>query len=510
MSQRQTGKQRSQRIQIDYYRHRGGLHRLKWICAAIGLFGAVAYAGFAFTGIGQSQVSTGTISIAHASFENDCSKCHQGFLPVASDAFRIDASASLTHIESACQSCHRVGNHFRSHLNDPSKAIDQNCSACHREHEGRAVDLASIGNEKCAQCHANLSDVCAASHQPTILNQISRFTPEGHGDFQSLLGGDPGKVKFDHRQHMLPGQVESGQRGAKTLAMLTASDRDRYRKGDQVDSAYVTLTCADCHQLDGNPDATMSLSGDNELGRYMSPVAFDQHCAACHALNPPGRTEETLPLPHAAPWAEIDLLLGAKMTGARHADVLDSQAEKINVAPAPGTGVTLAVPSSSVGSAAIDSARQSIASQCLTCHTQDDISDESISEARSGRSPSLIPARWLRRGLFDHASHHYVNCRYCHSATDSTASQRIGHVPNDHEHVMIAGIESCVGCHRDASTATKDSIASEIQTALTGTGPTWASDSCTTCHRYHTDFDQTDMPHTDMPQADLPMKGVSQ
>ncbi len=81
---RETGKQRSQRIQIDYYRKQGGLHQLKIACLIAGLAGAGFYAVYVLAAGSGAHTSTGPLTVAHASFENDCQQCHQDFTPIDS------------------------------------------------------------------------------------------------------------------------------------------------------------------------------------------------------------------------------------------------------------------------------------------------------------------------------------------------------------------------------------------------------------------------------------------
>jgi hypothetical protein len=112
-------------------------------------------------------------------------------------------------------------------------------------------------------------------------------------------------------------------------------------------------------------------------------------------------------------------------------------------------------------------------------------SNESIMAARDPDAPPLIPGRWLRYGIYDHAAHRDIDCRYCHApAYAAGAPDQSG---QDQNRVLIAGIDRCVGCHRPAESPTPAEllVAGEPDPRLGGQS-LWASDRCTMCHRYHT------------------------
>jgi Cytochrome c7 and related cytochrome c len=486
---RETGKQRSQRIEIDYYRKKGGLHHLKTVCAIAALVGSAGYAVYVLAAGGQSHTSTGPLSRAHASFENDCQQCHQDFTPIDGRGAKLNLSfagisseKSIAHIESACQKCHEVGDHYRDKMSVDWQLTDKNCAGCHADHKGRDFDLNLIAASQCTSCHASLSAGCT----PTVRANIAGFTQEQHGDFNSLTKGDPGTVKFDHQQHMLPGQVDAGQKGAFTIEMLDPAVRARYRQVSQTDKK-VQLDCNSCHQFAGNPGGK-AMTADAELGRYIEPVSFQEHCSACHAMNPGIATPETTPLPHAVPWAKIDLLLEASINGGRARGKTRAPRDDTQSTPQPGEGLGSSVAGSDPITAAtsVAAARQIVQAQCLKCHDEAATTDEAILAALSGTADPLIPPRWLQYGLYDHAIHREINCRYCHEGAygPGAAGPAL-----DQEQVMIAGIDSCTGCHRDAETPTPSSLTDA--SAWLGSQTTWASDNCTTCHRYHTPVKRT-------------------
>lgn len=493
----ETGKQRSQRIEIDYYRKRTGLHSLRTICIVLGFAIAALYAVYVLAAGSGDQLSTGPVAVSHASFEQDCSQCHQDFTPISSEAVGIDlelfgvsASDSLARMESSCQKCHAVGDHHRGVMNSDYAAKDQNCAFCHADHQGRLHDLVAISDSKCAVCHQDLNQACTSA--PSIRAKVVDFTSQGHGDFASLAIEDSGNVKFDHAQHMMPGQVDADRsKGAFTFGMLSQADRSRYSMGNQSLDTPVQLACASCHEFDGNPDRVNSLISDNELGRYIAAIDFESHCVACHAINPAGSTVDSTPLPHAAPWSQVDLLLAANRSGSQAIGQSRAPRDDTQTTPIPGDGLGDPADTSMrtknglshdvavAGQSTID--RSAVEANCLKCHDQASISDDFRADASAGETLPLIPARFLSKGLYDHAAHSKVDCRYCHETAYGDGSP--SGEPMDHQTVMISGIKSCNGCHRDAESETPGSLVQAVD--MLGGSTTWASDNCITCHRYH-------------------------
>ncbi|MGV3486181.1 MAG: cytochrome c3 family protein [Planctomycetaceae bacterium] len=522
---RATGKSRSQRINIDYYRQKTWLTRSRGLLALVAAVAATGYGFYVFASGGASHLSTGPVAAAHASFENDCQQCHLDFTPISADALRFSSSHSLDRIEQACQTCHRVDHHFRSSLTLESSAIDQHCSGCHTDHQGRANNMVNIASEKCSQCHGDLTAACSSASAVQVRANVTAFTTEAHGDFASLAKdkADPGRIKFDHAQHMRPGQVDAGVKGQFTIGMLEASMRESYRKTvdgkPQTDDQAVTLSCSDCHQFAGVTGTP--LAGDDKIGRHIAPIKFDQHCAACHSLNHLRADEESLPLPHAAPWKEIETLIAAKVVGGQQLGQIRMPRDVARKTPLVGEGQSGAKSGSvaqadakeakAILDAAVSAGRAEVHKRCLQCHEEQDLTDESIVNLRLDSTPPLIPERWLVRGIYDHAAHRKVDCKLCHAQAYPSASEPLASEPavdaaasdavveadtesreaaanqaaNDADVVMIAGIESCVGCHRNPETPVPSQLTQGDHRTLIGEQTTWASDACIECHRYH-------------------------
>ncbi len=486
---RGVAKGRSQRIQIDYFRHPSKLTQSRGLLALLALLFAGGYCIYVLAAGSASHLTTGPLAQAHTAFENSCEKCHTDFTPISSDSLLLDSSSALAVQEAACQSCHRADAHFRNELTLTSQKTDQHCSGCHLDHQGRDFDMVKLSSDACVQCHGNLTKHCQA--KPVVKHDITAFTLESHGPFVSLSQGDQGRIKFDHAQHMLPGQVDADSKGSFTLAMLEPDQRERYRQkvnGQwQADDAVVTLQCNSCHEPAGRPSE--QAVGDTEVGRHIKPIRFDDHCQACHAINAPGRDDQTLPLPHAAPWAELNVIMSAKLAGSQWLGRFRSPTDAVRKEPLVGEGddgalvlqgsdATLSKPS------LVDSQRDRVKEACLKCHVESDLTDEAITKLRSNAVPPLISERWLRRGIFDHAAHGKMACSYCHEVPTSDPTHA-GQPAKDQTVVMINSIATCMECHRDSASPEPASLQTDKAKQLLNGQTTWASDRCTECHRYH-------------------------
>jgi hypothetical protein len=528
--QNPTGKERSQRIEMDYYRKPTDLDRWRRWCVAIAVVLGGTYAVYLiwFLPTGQSTTevtktsniatnrlanhfSTGDLALPHASFEQDCEKCHADFTPLDANApskwfplIGVDADVSREHLENKCQECHRVGNHFRESMTARFAAVDQNCSHCHQAHQGRDFQLTQISQRKCATCHDDLSPVTNVA--ANIRESVTAFNEAEHGNFVSLQSGDRGKIRFSHAQHLMPGQVGVDVRGGMTLDRLSDADRQRYRTGDQRDGELVQLQCNDCHTIVGQ-NVVDQLGVDLKsvdlelLGRSMNPIQFEEHCVACHAISPgivspPSNgnagdrngiepfSGEQIRLPHAVTSQALTGLIAASIDGARTTGNSRHRRDDSKKKLPPGVGEPLSPPGDwRVTDEEIAVAKKLVLNQCKKCHDDESVKDAAIVRAQTSPSSDMIPRRWLRRGLYDHAAHRLIDCRYCHAdayLNDPNLKQS-ELVSEDQEKVMIAGIESCQDCHRPAGS----SKPSTLENTLVGGMPNWASDECITCHRYH-------------------------
>lgn len=513
---RETGKSRAERIKLDYHKYRGWLYWSRWWAAIVavaisGLYGFFVLFGVFGGGDGTqqlsplaasavSQVNTGPLSKAHAHLSN-CNSCHSAPFgtAIAQDAFKLDEKASSSVQQVTCTSCHSASSHFHSKLNSHAQLIDQNCAGCHLEHQGSLVDLRAVENQACVQCHSKLETFCSGSS--SVLTNISSFletshsvlSPDGKNTFRSL-GIDTGRVKFDHAQHLIPGQVELGRKGGFRRDMLNPQWQQIYT---QEQDGLVVLNCSSCHE-EHKLDARQTSFADSETSHYYAPVDYEKHCAACHQLTFVGQSSEMLPLPHAAPRAEIATILSSKLLGGKISGTIRMTGDG-TVAFEPPGGATLpsVVPNEKqtfeLKGDTLQTAVNDVFVRCSQCHQTADVTDEAILQRLAGKSQPLIPQRWLNYGLFDHAAHRNItNCEFCHEVPQrtSTSADAADLRAEDHKLVMIKGPESCVPCHRESSTKPALDLSTEAarQEKLgVGKQSDIASADCRLCHRYHFD-----------------------
>ena len=509
---KQTGKSRSLRVSLDYHQQRGWLYWSRWICAALGLaiagsYGLLVLAGIflvssrveqpqsAWSATASMHLNTGKLSKVHAHFEHDCQQCHLGFglRAIASDAFKIDQQASLSGLAAKCQTCHPVQSHLARITDGPCAVIDQNCSSCHQEHNGLEANLINVASSTCTQCHANLDDVCSMPDLD-IKTDIADFA-SGHPKFRSLER-DPGRIKFSHAQHMRPGQIEKGSRGGFQVSMLPDKILfDKWKSKADDPAALVELTCSDCHKLStpaGDvPFEELRRSGsatDSGFSPMFAPIRFEEHCEACHQLTFAGQAADMLPLPHAVRRDELESILSARLVGGkltgRIAMRKDQALSSETLRNAANDRAGAAHLFSELVNAEVSTAVERAAAACTKCHMDENLIDAQPSDPRL--VTTMIPPRWLQRGLFTHGDHPMslwpdlasgtdiqnlcVKCHDVSSDDSSTASQT----------VMIKGPESCTPCHNQSQV-----LGAPRSSSSDPRGRQVVSDNCVLCHRFH-------------------------
>jgi nitrate/TMAO reductase-like tetraheme cytochrome c subunit len=522
-----TGKTRAQRIRLDYHKHRGSVYYWRWLASVAAIAIAAAYLGWVgFSPGGKTHLSTGPISTAHMSIEQNCSACHVDFVPIAADAWQIDPSAAVKSTATKCQACHQsVGAHAPS-LNDIGNLADQRCALCHDEHLGRDNQLIPTSNQTCVACHERTSDFCVPQPDSQTPINVSEFSLTNHSDFASLqrldlVDANVPSIEFDHALHMNPGQVKPGQRGGMRLDRLPKEFLDRYQKTGQSPDSAVKLVCTDCHQFQSS-SMGLQRSGEYAWGRNSSPVTYRQHCVACHPLTIPGQRAGQWSVPHGIPLNSLrDSIAGQlaanDMTTETPAKLWKSDDFPIRV---PGDASSLAGSRHSSNDQSrkqemrvqrTELALTRVAQQCRVCHINTDV--------ETSASSPRIPQPRLRAGRFDHSAHRGVTCIACHPQADPSAqsisnperlalrswlSETLGISQPattdgaatepapvllgtlDSEHLkMTLGIASCTPCHRASEQS--GSSTNQYYRVLFGDLSDHAPDRCTTCHDYHSD-----------------------
>ncbi|HEY2951228.1 MAG TPA: hypothetical protein VGK40_01525, partial [Verrucomicrobiae bacterium] len=239
-----------------------------WVVTVLATAGVVAYHYFG----PLTFYNSGPISMQHASFANDCQKCHE--FPGRLLAIR-NSSAPM---DGSCLKCH-PGHDFH----EPNVPHNYDCVACHLEHKGRGPMLPpDVAN--CASCHGNQEEMEGAY-------QLGRTLP-------------PEKFEFRPSKGLVLFHVPRPERGYTQVFHSFATDHPEFRVNSaglnesntlkfghkrHMDSQRVNLMgrpldCAFCHKLDAS-------------GKYNQRITFEANCRVCHALQF-DETNPDLTLPH--------------------------------------------------------------------------------------------------------------------------------------------------------------------------------------------------------------------
>lgn len=543
----QTGKTRVRRIPLDYHRTPGLAGRWRSLAFAIPIAAGAAYLLWvAATPGGEAHLSTGPLSLAHAALESNCAACHEPLTPIAGDAFRINPKASIEQNANRCLVCHQTIYPHSQRLSETGHLADRNCAACHQEHLGLTNRLIPINDRTCTECHGDVEKLVAATRPEAAIASPSDIPPRaivdfsraGHGEFPSLAStaitpdAEPNiaGIRFDHAQHMAPGQVLPGRRGAMTLDRIPPADRDRYRQPGQDDAAIVQLDCAACHTYTSGATSAAA----RQWSKLSQPIRFDQHCAACHPLSAPGQREGQAGIPHGIPLSMLRDELAARKVildaevdqGIRRGETpqrdplplaVPGKAETPNANGQPTeihpeTNVEIAPtknPLDRFDPAITDALVQNVRDQCVICHGKTDLE-------QNPRLPQLPESR-LARGAFDHGAHRTAACVICHPQADPTATS-VSDVAKPalatwlkrfESPALILGIESCTPCHQSGP----NGLGAELMTGLRdstrlllGGLSDQAPDRCTTCHPYHGHHAQPTSPIEATPIEAIPLQ----
>jgi len=449
----ESARQRAFRVPLDHFRQSDPLIRIKWWLSLAVLVLTTGYVAWLFIDqrSGGRNASPNKLASAHATWNDDCRRCHVDFRPLSADAVDLFAVArggsSTDHrqlVDRACATCHAAqAAPHHTNLNAGEIAA---CAACHQEHRGTSADIKRPADAHCTNCH---SDIAAHRSGASILaqpiNNVARFAATTHPDFRSLAS-DPGNITFNHWLHLQPGLAVSDARQKLKLTDLDSTGQSQYQRF--IKGELIQLDCSACHQ----PEAVG--------GESMQPIAYELHCRACHPI-------EVNLTPDARPASVPHGLSAQRLTEALDGMLL---AERLKTAPAPATpdesGAAPLVPGRTLGQNLAQKIGDDVARRrtlamsqvrlrCVHCHHASDEGEV---------LPATIPAVWLSHARFDHSAHQHVDCRTCHAAAYAGDKQQL---PDDKQ-VMIAGLATCVQCHAPPAR---------------GTGG--ARFDCAECHRYH-------------------------
>ena len=509
------------RIDRSYFHRPNALARMRRLLVLISfIFGVGWCVGGAIDT--AKHHAPGPVAHVHAKWENDCEACHVPYSPIKDNTW-LTSQKSMQVLETKCQVCHRVGIHHPLQMSSETGS----CASCHVDHRGREVDLNRTSDRSCTVCHAAIathrkSDTSIATAPSPEISSITQFDDEHHPQFASLAV-DPGRLKFSHGRHMLPGLSfgplafdenatdKPKDRVAISYGMLAEQDREKYQPKGSHSDEFVQLSCASCHEFVpslpvGDIRAVSGLVASSPPGAYSLPVEFERHCAACHALPITGSDKPSASsldtrgkddIPHGLRAEAIRLYLEQTiLQKAIQSDttILDLKVPRSPL-PSPQDQTIPDERLRTLISATVDASRTFVRGGCAKCHLVEDkelpfetslLATDHPQKNSSSQStwfsvgPVRVPAVWLRKAKFNHQVHRASDCRECHDAAYPNQIADIGGSlfpvgsPLDNQQVMIAGRHSCVRCHGP----------SKFDSA-TGTMIGGVRFDCVECHGYH-------------------------
>ena len=469
-------RQRVARIPLTYYRRQDWMLRWK---GSLALVLGLAAASWAMWGLARDvrQHSPGPLASVHAAWDADCAACHQPFEPMRADAVSFTSTASLAHAKK-CEQCHPGPAHHSA-----LKPTDAGtCTECHRDHRGRAASLNEVADHTCVRCHRELPahsirpDAIVATG-PLAFARVERFGLETHPEFRSTAH-DPGKLKFSHRRHLVPGQRFDAEVSLppKLLSQLSAADREIYRQPGQSEQDAIQLNCASCHLLD-QPRPRSSTTAANERlvertserhdGAYMLPIRYDAHCQACHPLsfyaNAKAQGAPQIVAHGLEPAALAEALEGRVLqafVAAKPEYAAQQQLSLPGKAPRPDTSTLNQWVQENLPRAA-----GTLRDKCAQCHELNGPPTE-VPVVRTN-----VPAVWFQSAKFAHSAHRAITCKACHPAAYEYETWQPTNKESalDHTAMMIPALKTCVECHAPRQTD----------------GRGGARFDCVECHRYH-------------------------
>ncbi len=411
-----------------------------WTWFALGASAALILAVSLWPG-SRRVYQAGPLATAHAMFNNNCGVCHTQHFQTVGRLWQSDRQVHSVS-DDACLKCH-PGPAHNNHV------AATNCASCHREHHGQQP-LALVPDGHCTNCHADLKTQFAGK---SAFRNVASF--QGHPEF--ALWSDPKDtetVKFNHERHL----------NLKPEECLNKK---------QLVANLQSKQCSACHQ----PDAA---------GRYMQPIQYDQHCAACHPLNVQIHVDNPMPdlaaemkafaakpLPHPKLGEEPsnegpamvqavlrDRLLQFAQQNRSVLKLKQTVPERPLLLPSFGEPAT---------KAELEWSEQQLVSAkkvlfgssagCQHCHTESVKWDGPAWTLPVYSWPS-IEDRWLPHSLFSHKAHQMVTCADCHTGVRAADGKAITvYESQSARDVLMPKIATCQQCHGTPGGARSDCVA---------------------------------------------------
>jgi hypothetical protein len=515
MPQRETGKQRAQRIPPDYFRGGNLLDRGRVILAAVAAAAALGWWGLGIVANHHADLwaSPGRVAAAHATIETNCSACHVDFVPIRDDAWAKSWSSDLRATDQKCLKCHHDLSHDKAnplghHLTTNSGQLA--CSTCHHEHLGPSHALARTADSSCTMCHGrqNVAELLV-HHEQSLLakgaapwSKITAFDRD-HPDFRSISTADPRKLKFSaftHRLHMTPGMgIDTDHKPVFTAGMLSAADKPRYAPG-QKDAELVKLDCGACHQPQSSGFGIKQIAGlpsavlpTQSSGAYLLPIIYENQCQACHPLTidpsaglKAGSGGEWETVPHRL---SRDKLAFAVRSHWEHLYLKDHPEQVQTLLPKPDHHYADNKQADQWINERVIASLNHLRATCQKCHEYNEkpsvgpaLYDKLADELLPPVLPVAIPRPWLQYAQFSHAAHRSasfdgrtIRCADCHRGADvdeQSPATGSGNSESDRSKPMLPQRDMCLKCHTSRSESSDSS-------------PGGARTDCAECHRYH-------------------------
>ena len=360
-------------------------------------------------------------------------RVHQSFERKCDSCHVASAGFSTANsvTDRACSSCHDGALHQARQTFAPA------CASCHPDHRGTAAQLTAVNERACTQCHAALR---TRDGTPAVAAAIVSLA-NGHPQIGVLRRADQDRatLKFNHAAHL-----KKELRGLRNA---------------------VQLTCSDCHRPAGlsdpwpyalpapvpNPRTSPSPSYRGSY-RAMQPIRYELQCAGCHPLTFDPE------IPDAARHGTPEMVAG--VVQAKLFEYIAHHPEIVLRMPRLFDPTIPRRPRMRPASNAADWVNWRLADAelllwkktCPECHTLDFKAGTPLPAVQ----PVEVPERWLKNAEFSHSAHRMESCVSCHRKASTSQ------LTSD---VLLPGIERCQSCHRGGAGA--------------------AESRCSECHIYH-------------------------
>ena len=376
--------------------------------------------------------STGKLSLAHHSLENNCEACH------------VEPFVSVR--DETCVACHRdIGDHAKRNrlaaARGPmgtgeallwqvagtfGKEGPEACTTCHTEHEG-AGRMEPAAQQFCSNCH----DAMDTRLSDTALGNAHDFGT-AHPELQAVVFAEAGSDET--RRVMLDGKAQEASGLRFPHAMHLSETNGVARMAGTLPGYGEALVCSDCHRPTADRNGFL-------------PVEMESACESCHSL--------------------VYDKVGATFRTLRHGDVAQMRADLMAMDRAPRAPVTRGLrrpgefkrggryfqdfgrPARNYLGIAQALSEDGV---CGECHIPTTAGGE------ASVMPVFQPSHYFLNARFDHEAHEQEDCVSCHAADTSRKA-------ND---LLMPTLATCRECHMGA-----EAVKAEVPS------------TCAMCHSYH-------------------------